>query len=76
MTQFSDGEYIVGQDITSGNYRTAGGPECYWERLSNPSGGFTGIISNGEPTTPTTVRVLASDKAFNVKGGCLWTKIS
>src|SRR5580704_16367286 len=25
LTQFTDGEYLVGQDITAGNYQTTGG---------------------------------------------------
>lgn len=70
---FSDGLYRVGIDIAAGNYHTDGGPNCYWERLNNLSGGFTGIIANGEPTGPTTVRVNSSDKAFSVHGGCTWT---
>jgi hypothetical protein len=72
---FGDGLYQVGVDIPAGNYHTDGGPSCYWERLNNLSGGFTGIISNGQPTVPTTVRVLASDKAFSVHGGCLWAAV-
>jgi hypothetical protein len=75
QTQFGDGLYRVGTDIAAGNYRTDGGKDCYWERLSNLSGGFTGIIANGEPTEPTTVRVLASDKGFSVHGGCTWTQV-
>jgi hypothetical protein len=73
--QFTDGLYQVGVDIAPGNYRTQGGKDCYWERLNNLSGGFTAIIANGEPTAPTTVRVLASDKAFSVHGGCTWAGV-
>jgi len=73
--QFTDGMYLVGQSIAAGNYETAGGPNCYWERLSNVSGGFSAIIANGEPKTAATVSVLASDKAFNVKGGCWWSRV-
>jgi hypothetical protein len=76
QTQFGDGVYQVGVDIAPGNYHTDGGKNCYWERLSNLSGGFTGIISNGEPTEPTTVRVMSSDKGFGVHGGCTWTAVS
>jgi hypothetical protein len=72
---FSDGLYRVGVDIAAGNYHTDGGANCYWERLNNLSGGFTAIISNGEPTGPATVRVIASDKAFSVHGGCTWTAV-
>jgi hypothetical protein len=72
---FGDGLYQVGVDIAAGNYHTDGGKNCYWERLSNLSGGFTAIIANGEPDAPTTVRVLTSDKAFSVHGGCNWVAV-
>lgn len=45
-----DGEYLVGEDMKTGTYRTTG-PEggfgCYWERASNASGEFDAIIANG-----------------------------
>ncbi len=74
--QFGDGLYQVGVDISAGNYRTDGGKNCYWERLSDLSGGFSAIIANGEPTSPTTVRVMSSDKGFGVHGGCIWTRVT
>ncbi|MDR6976236.1 hypothetical protein J2X68_002924 [Streptomyces sp. 3330] len=49
-TTFSgEGEYLVGEDIKAGTYRTAG-PEdelgCYWERAKDASGEFGSIIAN------------------------------
>ncbi|MFJ9198799.1 hypothetical protein [Streptomyces flaveolus] len=49
-TSFSgDGEYLVGEDIKAGTYKTAG-PEdewgCYWERAKDASGEFGSIIAN------------------------------
>ncbi|PPS88071.1 hypothetical protein [Streptomyces sp. MH60] len=49
-TSFSgDGEYLVGEDIKAGTYKTAG-PEdewgCYWERAKNASGELGSIIAN------------------------------
>jgi hypothetical protein len=75
LSQFGDGVYQVGVDIAAGNYHTDGGQDCYWERLSALSGGFSGIITNGEPTGPATVRVESSDKGFGVHGGCTWTAV-
>ncbi|WP_069173209.1 hypothetical protein [Streptomyces griseus] len=44
-----DGEYLVGEDMKAGTYRTSG-PEgsfgCYWERARNASGEFDAIIAN------------------------------
>jgi hypothetical protein len=75
VTAFRDGLYRVGVDIPAGNYHTGGGRDCYWERLNNLSGGFTGIIANGESTSAQSVRVISSDKAFSVKGGCEWSLV-
>ncbi|MCQ9131578.1 hypothetical protein KMS84_12305 [Streptomyces sp. IBSBF 2807] len=55
-TAFSgEGEYLVGEDIKPGTYRTAG-PEdelgCYWERAKDASGEFGSIISNNNLQGP------------------------
>ncbi|MFD3609783.1 hypothetical protein ACFWXA_17220 [Streptomyces atroolivaceus] len=45
-----DGEYLVGEDMKAGTYKTAGpdgGFGCYWERASDASGEFDAIIANG-----------------------------
>jgi hypothetical protein len=77
-TTLTDGTYVVGADITAGEYKTNGGGDvaelgCYWARLSslNPSD----IIDNGFVKRPTTIEVQASDKALQTSGGCTWTKL-
>lgn len=45
-----DGEYLVGEEMRAGTYRTAGPGDsfgCYWERARNSSGEFDAIIANG-----------------------------
>jgi hypothetical protein len=50
-----EGEYVVGEDIEAGTYRTAG-PEggfgCYWERAKDASGEFGSIIANNNLQGP------------------------
>lgn len=50
-----EGEYLVGQDIKAGTYKTAG-PEnefgCYWERAKDASGEFDSIIANNNLNGP------------------------
>lgn len=44
-----DGEYLVGEDIAAGTYKTAGPADdfgCYWERDKDSSGEFSSIIAN------------------------------
>ncbi|MEV6794444.1 hypothetical protein AB0M87_21200 [Streptomyces sp. NPDC051320] len=44
-----DGEYLVGEDIKAGTYKSAGSDDgfgCYWARLKNASGEFDAIIAN------------------------------
>jgi hypothetical protein len=55
-TRFSgEGEFVVGEDIKPGTYKTAG-PEggfgCYWERAENASGEFDAIIANNNLNGP------------------------
>ncbi|MCX5527687.1 hypothetical protein OG342_33355 [Streptomyces bobili] len=55
-TTFSgEGEYLVGDDIKAGTYKTAG-PEggfgCYWERAEDASGEFGSIIANNNLQGP------------------------
>ncbi|MFF4571620.1 hypothetical protein [Streptomyces sp. NPDC001410] len=55
-TSFSgEGEYLVGDDIKAGTYKTSG-PEdefgCYWERAKDASGEFGSIIANNNLDGP------------------------
>lgn len=50
-TVAGDGEYLVGQDMQPGTYRTAGpsdgsGGNCYWQRSKDASGSVDSIIAN------------------------------
>ena len=78
-TSFSDGTYVVGEDIEPGDYKTEGPdpdaffPNCYWARLKDTSGGLESIIANSNVQGPTTVTVKESDYAFEVRG-CDWVK--
>ncbi|MBT2526005.1 hypothetical protein J7E91_11275 [Streptomyces sp. ISL-99] len=50
-----DGEYLVGEDIAAGTYRTSGPDSefgCYWARLRNASGEFDAIIANNNLNGP------------------------
>ncbi|MFC8537727.1 hypothetical protein ACFUJY_27980 [Streptomyces sp. NPDC057249] len=55
-TSFSgDGEYLVGEDIAAGTYKTAGADGsfgCYWQRAKDASGEFDSIIANNNLTGP------------------------
>ncbi|MFF9512449.1 hypothetical protein ACF1BU_38255 [Streptomyces sp. NPDC014724] len=50
-----DGEYLVGEDIAAGTYKSAG-PDgsfgCYWERAKDSSGEFGSIIANNNLNGP------------------------
>lgn len=55
-TSFSgEGEFLVGEDIKPGTYKTAGAEDefgCYWERAKNASGEFDAIIANNNLNGP------------------------
>ena len=72
-----DGTYLVGEDITPGEYRATVPREsylCYWERLSGTSGDFDDIITNGlaEAGDEVVVTVEESDVAFGTNGCGAW----
>lgn len=80
-SSFGDGTHVVGQDIQAGTYKTAGPSTssfgaCYWARLSNTSGEFDAIITNGVPTGQATVTVRSGDAAFETSGCQTWTKVN
>jgi hypothetical protein len=77
-TTLTEGTYVVGADITAGEYKTNGGGDvaelgCYWARMSSLN--TSDIIDNGFAKRPTTIEVQASDKALQTSGGCTWTKL-
>ncbi|MFC9286960.1 hypothetical protein, partial [Streptomyces sp. NPDC057052] len=55
-TTFSgEGEYLVGEDVKPGTYKTAGSEGafgCYWERAKDASGEFGSIIANNNLEGP------------------------
>jgi hypothetical protein len=72
-----DGEYLVGQDIKPGTYKTNGpgdGSMCYWERDKDSSGDFNSIITNGTPTGTGRVTVNKGE-VFKTQGCQDWTKV-
>jgi hypothetical protein len=75
----ADGVYVVGQDIASGIYHTPGLPgggstlnQCYYATLNSTN--TSDIIDNNNFGGPETVDVSGAH-AFQISGGCTWTKI-
>jgi hypothetical protein len=75
-----DGEYLVGQDMAAGTYKTAGSADtdldlpCYWERAKNSSGEFDSIITNGTPKGTARVTVNRGE-VFKSQGCKDWVKV-
>jgi hypothetical protein len=70
-----DGTWRVGEEVVPGTYRSPGGGNCYWERLSNFSGDLGGIIANGFADRNPTVAIASSDAGFSTDGCGTWTRI-
>jgi hypothetical protein len=69
--QFSDGLYLVGTDITPGEYKSDGpgaGGHCYWARLQDSAG--SDIIANNLTEGPTRVTAVAGE--YLEVSGCLF----
>ena len=75
-----DGQYLVGEDMQAGTYKTAG-PEkgsiieyCYWARTKDASGEFGAIIANDN--LPGQGRVTVNKGEYFETNGCQeWTKV-
>lgn len=71
-----DGEYLVGEDIAAGTYKTGGGDGtfgCYWARLKDASGEFDAIIANNNLDGPGRVTVKKGEY-FQTQGCQDWKK--
>jgi hypothetical protein len=75
-----EGQYLVGEDIKPGTYRTAGPeedsiiPNCYWARLKNASGEFDAIIANDNIQGQGRVTVNKGEY-FKTTGCQTWKKV-
>lgn len=72
---FGNGVHVVGEDIEAGTWRTEGGSNCYWARLSGMSGDFGDLIANGLPDGPATVEIRSSDVGFESSGCGEWQRV-
>ncbi len=75
IATFGDSDWVVGEEIASGTYRTReASPGCYWARLSGFSGELGEIIANENASGPTVVTIAAKDKGFTSNDCGTWTK--
>lgn len=66
---FSDGVYLVGEDIQPGMYDGVVEAEVgYWARLSDVDGSTHAIIANGIPRGPFVLAITPGDKAVELRG--------
>lgn len=74
-----DGQYLVGEDMQAGTYKTAGPDSglidnCYWARTKNASGEFDAIIANDNIQGQGRVTVNKGEY-FETTGCQEWTKV-
>ncbi len=72
-----DGQYLVGEDMKPGTYKTAGTDSsvpCYWARLKDASGELSGIIANDNITGPARV-TLKKGEYFETKRCQPWKRV-
>jgi hypothetical protein len=68
----ADGVYVIGKDIASGTYHTAGGNQCYYATLGSTD--TSNILDNNIINGPATVDVSGA-YALDISGGCTWVKV-
>ena len=68
LSEIGPGIWLVGRDIQPGIYEGMAGTDvldtCYWARLSDVSGGFSGLLANDNAAGRFLVEVQASDYAL------------
>ncbi|MFI1048970.1 hypothetical protein ACH4U3_24795 [Streptomyces griseoruber] len=75
-----DGQYLVGEDMQAGTYKTAGPDKsgfvdnCYWARTKDASGEFEAIIANANLAGQGRVTVRKGEY-FETTGCLKWTKV-
>ncbi|WP_255306174.1 hypothetical protein [Streptomyces sp. Wb2n-11] len=72
-----EGEYLVGEDVKAGTYKSAGPSGdfgCYWARLMDASGEFDAIIANNNLSGPGRV-TLNKGEYFQTKMCQEWTRV-
>ncbi|MFF4757613.1 hypothetical protein [Streptomyces sp. NPDC001292] len=75
-----EGQYLVGEDMQAGTYKTAGADKdgfienCYWARTKDASGEFDAIIANENLKGQGRVTVNKGEY-FETKGCQEWTKV-
>lgn len=78
-TDFGEGTWVVGQDITHGRYRSSGpgenGDSCAWARQVGFSNEFYDILESATVTEPVTVDIERSDSSFQSRGCGEWTLV-
>ncbi len=66
---FSDGVYVVDEDIPSGTYDgVVNGAFGYWARLKGLDGSIAQIIENGMPRGPFVLTINPADDAVELRG--------
>ena len=78
LTNITAGMWIVGAQITPGTYRAENSVAgCYWQRVSNFTGGFDAIIANQTATSAGAqlATIAATDAGFSATAECgTWTR--
>ena len=79
LTTISPGMWIVGAQITAGTYRAENSRQgCYWQRVSNFTGGADAIIANSLATSdgPQLVTIASTDAGFSATAECgTWARV-
>ena len=71
--KITDGIWVVNDEIAPGLWQASKPAKCYWERVSDFTGGFSSIISNEYEGG--LVQIEPSDIGFGSSGCGTWTKV-
>jgi TM2 domain-containing membrane protein YozV len=73
LATFSDGVYVVGEQIEAGTYSSSGSSGCYWSRSSDATGDLGTILSNENANGSAIVTLSAGEIFKSIRCGA-WSK--
>lgn len=72
---FGDGDWVVGEQIPPGRYRSSGAGLCYWERARGFTHEIGEVVANHFGDGPVIVEVRPGDARFSARGCGKWQPI-
>jgi len=77
MPTVVDGAWLVGAQMVPGTWRSAGGAQCSWQRVSDFTWSTSSVVESGDGSSGmVSVTLAPSDAGFASRGCGSWTRVT